>query len=220
MIWDWISTHYLHLLDILPFFPFVMGKVILPPFAPSQNHFRFYEDGTESGSTPIANEDTNITRTLDTDSNLHLRLLFLENNAAASAAGLDWKLQYSLNGGGYVDVTGSSSVVKSFDSASLTDGNATTNRATNGLTDPAATFDAGEIEDVDGIILDDPLAASGFTEQLWSLTCVSADVSNGNTIDFRVVYDNTGAGYTTMTYNVTPRITVSKTVTTQFIIGS
>jgi hypothetical protein len=78
----------------------------LKPAVPvvAQSAFRLYEDGTESGSTVIAAQNTNITRTVDTDSNLALRVRLQESGAVAGASTDDYQLQYSLDGGAYANV--------------------------------------------------------------------------------------------------------------------
>lgn len=71
----------------------------------SQTAFRFYEDGTESGSTAIANQDTNINRDVSSgDSNLLLRIRLQNNQAVAQYTTDDYQLQYSQNGGSYKNV--------------------------------------------------------------------------------------------------------------------
>ncbi|MBA2706145.1 MAG: exo-alpha-sialidase [Blastocatellia bacterium] len=96
--------------------------------SPSQNTYRLYEDGTETASTAIAAQDTNITRNVTANSNLQLRDRLQQTTGAAGASTDDYQLQYSKNGGAWTNVTTSSTSVKGFDSASLTDGGATTNR--------------------------------------------------------------------------------------------
>lgn len=189
-----------------------MGKAV---FTPRQNAFRFYEDGTESGSTPIGAEDTEIISDADSvDQNLHLRILIQESGGADGVATDDWQLQYSYKGGAYTNVTSSSSVVKGFNSGNLTDGDPTTNRGTNGISDGTGSFSAGEISE-DGLIDDMQLTLNDFTEILYSLTLVSADLSYTDTIEFRVLI-NGGL----MLYNVTPKITVAFGVATYYFDGS
>lgn len=89
-----------------------------------------------------------------------------------------------------------------FNSGSLTDGNATTNRLGAGT----GSFVAGEISE-DGLVDNHQITASNYTEHLYSLTLVSAQLANNDTLDFRVLRNGATTG---MTYTVTPRITVSK----------
>ena len=172
---------------------------------PVQQYFRFYEDGTESGSVAIDTQNTNITRSVTADSNLLLRISVTESDGVSGAATDDWQLQYSLNGGTYTNITTSSSVVKAFNSSNLTDAGATTQRlSSNGL-----SWIAGKISE-DGLVDNHQLTAFNATEYLFALTIVSADVSHNNTIDFRLLLN--GSDFTSFggTYAVTPTITVSK----------
>lgn len=170
----------------------------------TQAAFRFYEDGTESGSTAIDAQNTNITRNVDSDSNLQLRIRIQESGAVAGAGTDDYQLQYSLNGGSYTNV-GSGAVV-GFASANTTDGGATTNRLGAG----SGSFVAGEVSE-DGLVDDVAITASNYTEHLYPITVVAAQVTNGATLDFRLLYNNAVLN----TYTVTPRITVQKTVLTK-----
>jgi hypothetical protein len=91
--------------------------------------------------------------------------------------------------------------------SSLTDGAATTNRATNGIGDPGTgSFVAGEQEVGNGLIENRQLTAGNFTEHVWALTLVAADLANADTLEFRVLLN--GAP---ITAGVTPQITVSTT---------
>lgn len=187
----------------LPIPKYFIGKTA---FTPNLNKFRFYEDGSEDGSTPIANENTNITRTITSDSNLHLRVLIQESGGGTSGATSDdWQLQYEKNdSGSWVNVTTTSACIKGYNSSSLTDAAVTTNRSTNGISDGSGSFVAGEISET-GLITDRQLTLSNFTEFLYSLTVVASEVVNGDTYDFRVLWKGG-----TFTYNVTPRITIAK----------
>lgn len=163
--------------------------------------FRFYEDGTESGSTAAAAQNTNVTRTDGSSSaDIHLRVAIWDGLGSGGSASDDWQLQYSRNGGAYTNVTTSSSYIKGFNSSSLTDAGATTQR----LTGATGSFGAGEISE-DGLVDDLLVSSSTNTELLYSLTLVYADCNNGDTLDFRVLQNGV-----TITYSVTPRITVSK----------
>ncbi len=168
----------------------------------TQAAFRFYEDGTEAGSTAIATQDTNISRDITGgSSNLQLRLRFQETNAVSGAATDDYQLQYSKNAGAYANVTGASTNVLGFNSASLTDGGATTNRLGAG----SGSFVAGVVSE-DGLADNHQITASNYTEYLFSLTLVFADLANSDTLDFRLLRN----GATVAAYSVTPRITITK----------
>lgn len=174
----------------------------LMTFTPSMRAFRYYEDGTESGSTAIDAQDTNITRSVNSNSNLLFRARIQETSGGTNIiTPTTWQLQYSKNSGTWTNITTSTSNVKAFDSTNLTDGGATTNRLGAGT----GSFVAGLVEE-SGLIDDFAgLSASNYTELLYTLTLVSADLANNDTLDFRITYNGT-----TMTDTVSPRITASK----------
>ena len=87
-------------------------------------------------------------------------------------------------------------------SSNVTDGGATTQQVGGG------TFNAGEIEEVNGIVEDSSVAAAAETEHEWVVEIVSGDVVDTDTLDFRVQWDD-GAGYADPdTLTVTPRLTI------------
>lgn len=99
-----------------------------------------------------------------------------------------------------IEVTHDAVPVVNFNSASLTDGNATTNRLGAG----SGSFVAGEISE-DGLVDNLRITASNYTELLYSLTIESTAVADADTLDFRVLRNGATTG---MTYTVVPRITV------------
>jgi hypothetical protein len=181
-------------------------------FAPDITHFRFYEDGTEAGSSPAAGEDVNVTgRGVDSDSQIQLRLLMDELGAGDIGGNAidDYDLQYRVNGGGsWITPTGATNRVRMDSGSFLTDGGATTNRGTDGLTDGAGSFVASEQMVSDAELANFELTANNFTEMVWGLLLVSADFSDGDFIEFRLRYN---AGNPGMDNTQVPRITVTKT---------
>lgn len=71
----------------------------IPSESITQDSFRFYEDGTETGATAIDSKDTNITRTVNSDSNLQLRIR-TQNSGDSLLSTDDYQLQYELNDSG------------------------------------------------------------------------------------------------------------------------
>ena len=171
-------------------------------FTPAQNARAFYSDGTESGSVIIGSQDTDIVRTVNSDDNILIRVRIQETGAKAGATTDDWQFQVSKNGGAFANVTSVSSNVKSFASGNTTDQGATTNRLGAG----SGSFVAGLVSE-DGLADNLQLTASNFTEFLYDCTIVAADVANLDALTFRTLIN---AG--TMTYNVTPKITVAKNI--------
>lgn len=172
----------------------------------TQDAFRWYEDGTESGSTEAAAENTAIEADVQVTSlDQHLRIR-IQASAQAGAATDDYQLQYRKNAGTWTDVTTSSSDVQGFDSSNLTDGNATTQRLSAG----SGTYRSGAISE-DGLIDDlNPWSASGssnYTELLYAVRFIRADVDDEDEIEFRVLYNGS-----TITYSATPSATINKIV--------
>jgi hypothetical protein len=172
-------------------------------------HSRFYEEGTESGSTPLGDEDANITITnLTINHDIQLRWLVQETAGGEGASTDDWRPQFDINGDGYNVLSSASLGIRSYGNSVLTDGAATTNRATNGLTDPGTgSFVAGECEDLNGIIEDLAVTASNFTELLYAIRVrtLSGELVNGDVVSFRLSYNGGSPG---MVNSVTPQIQI------------
>lgn len=70
----------------------------------TQAAYRFYEDGTETASTAIAAQNTNITENVDGgDQNIQVRIR-LQSTGAVGDSTDDYQLQVSVNGGSYENV--------------------------------------------------------------------------------------------------------------------
>lgn len=192
-------------------YPEYQGFLHAAVFTPVVQAYRFYADGTEDGSSPLAAQDTDVSVLTDTNQKVHLRYLIQETGGAAGATTDDYQLQYSKNSGAFTNVTASSTNVQADTGSSLTDAGATTNRATNGISDGTGSFVAGQQEEGDGQIANHQLTASNFTEHVWAVLLIAADVANGNTLDFRVTLNGGSPG---MTNSVVPTITITKTPTT------
>ncbi len=165
----------------------------------AQDGFRFYADGTESGSAPLAAEDTGISRVPGAVTQVRLGL---QETGGDSGGGSIFQLQVSKNGGGYANVTGASANVRAA-AGGLADDEATTNR----LTGFTGSFVQGRVDEADGATatpVDTP--ANDFTEIVFSITIVDADVAGGDTLDFQLTDDQDS----TVTYNAVPRTTVDK----------
>jgi hypothetical protein len=173
-------------------------------FTPAQTAYRFYADGTETGSTALGGAATQpLFADVSSDLNCSLRIRIQNNASAAGATTDDWQLQFSKdNGTTWTSITTSTSSVKGFNSASLTDAAVTTNRLGAG----SGSFVAGEIAET-GLVTDRQLTASNFTELLYSLTIVAADNVQNECIQFRTLLNGAtlAGGYT-----VTPEIHTQK----------
>lgn len=133
------------------------------------------------------------------------RIRFEIQESGGASQNNTFHLYYNYNGGGYTQVTASSSVVRVVDSTQYTDGDATTDVLANGT----GTFQAGVGDDSDAVM---PTAgninvpANGHTEIEINLQFQSADVSNGLTCLFQV---RRSSGVLE-TYTNTPTVTISK----------
>lgn len=167
----------------------------------TQTHARFRnDDGSETTATFKANEDANTL--MFTDTNYRIRIQ-VDETAGGTSANFVGVLRYSHNGGAYTAVSGSSSVVRASASPNVADEAATTAQ----LTAPTGTFLTGAFDEADGSAgtTQVDFAAGQYTEFEWCFQVRSADVSPGDTIDFRC-YRGTNA---LNTYSVTIRATVA-----------
>jgi hypothetical protein len=175
-------------------------------FTPDVDHFRLYDDDAgEAASSPLENEDTNTTQTITGNYAFQLRYMIEEKGGKSGVAEDDWQLQYQKNGaGGYgnLTTTDSGDGIRAA-AAGLTNDAATTNRATNGLTDGTNNFDAGE-QSSDGLIDDMRLTANDYTDHVYGVEIVYANVSDADYFEFQI------SSPTGITNNVTPRFTVDK----------
>lgn len=172
-------------------------------FAITARAYRIYADGTESGSTALANENTAYDADVTSgDVNMQLRYGVQETGGVSGATTDDYQLQYSKNGGAWTDVAAASTVAKAFPSTNLTDAASTTNRLSAG----SGSFGAGELDEADGLVTDWRLLSTNYSELLYSITVISADVADNDTLTFRVMRN----GAVLDTYSVTPTITITK----------
>ena len=173
-----------------------MGK----PYNLDQDSFKGYEDDAGEGAgTQKAAVNTNWTQ--DPDENFRVRYLVQETNGGDVGA-LAIKLQRQLNGGGWVDVTGASTVVKMSASAWLTEGA----DCTQVLGAGAFEADNNGQEDVDGTFT----TGAGWTanEEIECEFCcqiIGGDTSGGDTVELRLIEDG---GTLFFAYTNTPSLTV------------
>jgi hypothetical protein len=92
-----------------------------------------------------------------------------------------------------------------YDSASLTDGAATSNRLGAG----SGTFVAGKVSE-DGLVDDVGIASNSYTELLYSILLKSVDLNDGDVLRFRIV--RTGTTEAFVGYPQYPTINVAKSV--------
>ena len=186
-------------------------------FALEFNAFRFYaDDGGEANSTPLAAQDTNVTvNAAGSDVIVHLRVRFDETGGTNGDGTDDYRLRYKKNGGNVKQISTQTSNVKANDASQLTDGGDTTNRSTNGISDPGGVFLVGE-QQSKGTTSKYPVGnflhtASKFTEHVYAVELISADLSDGDTLDFEIQAILAGG---TFVNNIIPRITIGSSGTT------
>jgi hypothetical protein len=161
-----------------------------------QKAFRFRDDDDdEANAAWLAALNTDIN--LGTSATFRLRLLLENDGTAALDTTTDWQLQYSYNSGTWTNVTAATTHVKSIASSHVTDGEATTQQLGSG------TFEAGEIEEANGVVEDSNLPTATEIEHEWVLQ-TGASLSIDDTLDFRVLY----AGDPPDTMTQTPRVTI------------
>ena len=187
--------------DGRPIWPIAGGTNV---FAITARAYRWYADGTETGATALAAENT----ALSTDDAAILVLRYgVQESGAGTAQGAttdDYQLQYKLNAGAFTDVTTSSAVCRGYTSANLTDAAATTQRLSSGT----GAFVAGEIAETDGLLTDWRLTADNFSELLYAVQLQAGDLVAGDAVTFRVLRN----GSVFDTYSVTPTVNIANAV--------
>ena len=158
------------------------------------------DDGSESAATWVAAINTNASLNVDTN----YRVRFGVHNAGTASGDLVAQLQYNLASAGWNNVSGSSSVVRASLSTHFADDAATTEQMGGARTfltaEPGMDEDNGRAGEL-GVNIQD------VTEEWEVEYCFqirSADVTNGQTLQLRLV--NTATAFTT--YTNTPTITV------------
>lgn len=169
----------------------------------TQSHFRWVnDDGNESGSTFREALDTDTVITV-LDANVRLRI---ETKAGVLLGGTfngtAPKLQVSKNGGAYADVNASSNDVRSAASTQFTDGVASTERLAG-----SGTFVSGSLDEVDGACANVDMVDGNDTEHEFCVQFRSADLADGDTLDFRLFDVNMSSTYNA--YDEIPRATIS-----------
>ncbi len=176
-----------------------------PIFVPDADAFRFYDDGTESGSTAKAAQDIDISLNSAGDAQFHIRFRVQNQGALSGASTDDFSLEVNKNSSSYAAVTAASSDVQTDTASGLTPDAVTTNRASEGIADGTGSFVAGEQEETNGVIEDRQLTASNFTEHVWACKLIDTDLTGSDTLDFRIALNGGSPG---MANSITPRITI------------
>ena len=166
-----------------------------------QTYFRFGRNsGLEASHAWLGNENANISFRVETTFLLRFNI---QEAGGTAINNVDNQFTYNLNGAGWNNITTTSSVVKAVASNCFSDIAHCTQRLSG-----TGTFETSAsgctVDGLSGGGVND-IAASGCSETECSLQIVSADVNNGDTIQFRITSPDG-----TITYTVTPTLTVIK----------
>jgi hypothetical protein len=170
------------------------------PASFTQAGFRGRDDnGNETTAAWLAAQNINWNQLVD--KNFRVRFMAQEG-AACAGANIVWRLQYNLNGAGWVDGSATSVVIRASASPNLTDAANVTQQLTGGTGAfiGATGFDEGDCNSGGGSM---DVAASGNAETEFSVQLRSADVRGGDTIQLRI----SNAGTAIASYAQTPTIT-------------
>jgi len=152
----------------------------------SQDAFRFYEDGTETGATPLAAQNVDIEK-YDEDVFLYRFLLQDTGGTTLSKGGT---VSYSLNGGAYTGIT-ASTPVQTATSSNVAQNDDTTSQL--GGTGTFITDNDAVTEGTNAALPASFAFASGErTEVLIVLALDSAQLSDDDTVDIKLAQENSG----------------------------
>ena len=163
-----------------------------------QKHFRFYQDDAGlNAATALAAEDTDITAAVNDTVRLRIETA---NTGAAVKNNLARKLQVSMDGGAYADISTSNGRIRLQLSSQFADGDATTARLT-----ATGVFQAGQGKESGAGTTNLNLTNGNYTEDEFCLNVRQS--AGGHSFDFRLIDDTAEDQYET--YTVTPTITVA-----------
>lgn len=152
-------------------------------FSASLDQYRFYADGTESGSTALASQNTAISLEVGDTTIFHLRVLMQSLNAVSGGASDFYEIVRRHNGGAWANIDTTSSLIQNADTTQFADGAATTSRLTGGT----GTFQTGEAIENTGISIDNfQLVGSRHTEFLIALKLSGSGLTASDTLQFGI----------------------------------
>lgn len=181
-----------------------------PSFTQTNFRFRTVNPTTAAANAAFDGADPaiNTNTTLDvTAGNVPFRVRIEVDETAGGSTNITWHMRYSVNGGAYNQLTSLTTDVTIVDNTTYADDTATTNL----ISGSSRTFLAGYADDAAGVMPNSGNQAwtgNQHTELDVCAQLVSANLADGDTIDFRI-YDSAGTALTA--YTNTPRITVQKT---------
>jgi hypothetical protein len=167
----------------------------------SQTAFRGREDDGDLAGATWLGTGNNQDWDRELDDPFRVRLLIAESNNKV-LDNINWKVQYSKNGGTYTDVNATSTNVRSSYSSYVADNATTVQRIGSGS---YATDECDGFDDVDGVGGHIDLCANCEAELEYCVVIRSAEAAADDYFDFRVIRsDDT----TCNNYNEVPRVTV------------
>jgi hypothetical protein len=156
-------------------------------FVPAQTKFRFYnDDGGLTAATPVAAENTDITVAPGAGNrSFQLKIQVQETGGSGGVSTDDWQLICGKNLATTFPVTTSSSGVRAFNSGNLVDaGNVSSGNRS--LSAGSGSYVTGKISE-DGLVDNLNLTANNYTELVFAIQTVDADLAPGDTLDFRIL---------------------------------
>ena len=169
-----------------------------------QDAFRFYEDGTESGATPRAAENTDITLDLSGGDAIVLYRVRIQASGGAASPGSSTMEWFAAINGGSFNTLNSQSSRFTFPGTQLSDGSTTTQQLSAG----SGTFETvGEQEESQSLIIATKPGANSHCEHILGVNFVATGFSNNDTVDLRLT---SNASVDSQTYSQIGRVTISK----------
>lgn len=159
-------------------------------FTPEQRVWGFGYDATDAGWTVRVTQERPImlNHTLAGDQQFQVRWSITETGSADGNTTDDWTVQFRRNGGTWTTPTGATSYVQVDTGSSLTDGNASTEQLTGGTAGAGGGgFISGVQEAGNAEVTNFQLTAKNYTELVFALKLIQADLSSGDILEFRVL---------------------------------
>jgi len=141
------------------------------------------DDGSESAATWRQLIDVDDTQNVDT--NYRIRFGY---TAAGMVGSVSAQLQYNLAGGGWVDVTATSDVVRSSASPNVADNATITEQLAQGKDFIANTTPTGGFDEVDGIVESQVLETTEESEAEFCYQIRSVDVTDAQTLQLKITH--------------------------------
>jgi len=161
------------------------GAALTAPgvIALAASHWRFYEDGTESGAVARAAEDVAPSVDLSGGDAIVLLRIQLREIGGLGMADHRFDVATRLNGGAWTSVD--TAAWTTFPGTLLTNNGDTTGQLT---VPPAGAFVVGDQIDSGGFfIANNPLTANNFTEHIVGFNAVALELANTDTVEVRFI---------------------------------